>query len=53
VTEWPGGGRMALHGTDDPDDRGHEVSYGCVRIYNPQMLRLQDVPMGTPVLIRP
>jgi L,D-transpeptidase catalytic domain len=37
ITEWVGGGRMAIHGTADPSDRGHDVSHGCVRVYNPQM----------------
>lgn len=53
LTSWPGGGRMAIHGTDDPSDVGEAVSHGCVRVFNPQMLRLRDVDMGTPVLIRP
>jgi hypothetical protein len=52
LTSWPGGGRMAIHGTDDPRDRGEWVSHGCVRVYNPQMESLRDVPMGTPVVIR-
>ena len=51
ITEWVGGGRMAIHGTADPSDRGHDVSHGCVRVYNPQMKDLTDVPMGTPVWI--
>ncbi|MFB3738684.1 MAG: L,D-transpeptidase [Candidatus Velamenicoccus archaeovorus] len=53
LSEWPGGGRMAIHGTSDPADRGREVSHGCVRVYTPQLLRLRDVPLGTPVVIRP
>lgn len=52
ITEWPGGGRMAIHGTADPTDRGREISYGCVRVWNRDLERLRDVPMGTPVLIR-
>jgi lipoprotein-anchoring transpeptidase ErfK/SrfK len=51
ITEWAGGGRMAIHGTADPSDRGHDVSHGCVRVYNPQMRDLTDVPLGTPVWI--
>jgi lipoprotein-anchoring transpeptidase ErfK/SrfK len=51
ITEWAGGGRMAIHGTADPGDRGHDVSHGCVRVNNPQMEALTDVPMGTPVWI--
>jgi lipoprotein-anchoring transpeptidase ErfK/SrfK len=53
ITEWPGGGRMAIHGTIDPSHLGRDVSHGCVRVLNPQMLELRDVPLGTPVLIRP
>ena len=52
LSSWPGGGRMAIHGTADPDDRGRRVSYGCTRVYNPQMNTLRDIPMGTTVLIR-
>jgi lipoprotein-anchoring transpeptidase ErfK/SrfK len=53
ITDWIGGGRLAIHGTDDPFDRGHDVSHGCVRVYNPQMRLLTDVPLGTPVWIHP
>lgn len=53
ITEWVGGGRMAIHGTWNPADRGRDVSHGCVRVFNAQLLRLRDVPLGTPVLIRP
>jgi lipoprotein-anchoring transpeptidase ErfK/SrfK len=51
ITDWAGGGRMAIHGTADPNDRGHDVSHGCVRVYNPQMHELTNVPLGTPVWI--
>jgi lipoprotein-anchoring transpeptidase ErfK/SrfK len=44
---------MAIHGTIDPSHLGRDVSHGCVRVLNPQMLELRDVPLGTPVLIRP
>lgn len=52
LTDWPGGGRMAIHGTSNPADRGQAVSHGCVRVYNPDMEKLKQVPMGTPVLIK-
>ena len=52
LTYWPGGGRMAIHGTPTSSDRGREVSFGCVRVYNRQMNRLRDVPMGTLVVLR-
>jgi lipoprotein-anchoring transpeptidase ErfK/SrfK len=51
ITDWVGGGRMAIHGDADPSDRGHDVSHGCVRVFNPQMRELTDVPLGTPVWI--
>jgi hypothetical protein len=52
LTDWPGGGRLAIHGTADPSDRGRRVSHGCTRVFNPQMDRLRDIPMGTTVTIR-
>ncbi|MFN8233864.1 MAG: L,D-transpeptidase [Actinomycetota bacterium] len=54
-----GAARLARRRTDgdprtsDPSDRGRMVSHGCVRVYNPQMSRLERVPLGTPVTIRP
>jgi hypothetical protein len=52
LSEWPGQGRMAVHGTADPGDRGRAVSHGCVRVYNAELEALLDVPLGTPVVIR-
>ena len=52
-TEWPGQPRLAIHGTDDPADRGRAISNGCIRVLNRFLRVLHDVPMGTPVLIRP
>jgi lipoprotein-anchoring transpeptidase ErfK/SrfK len=52
-TEWPGEPRLAIHGTDDPGHAGHAVSNGCVRVLNGLLRALRDVPMGTPVIIRP
>ena len=53
LSDWPGEGRMAIHGTADPSDRGREVSHGCIRVYNDDLRALTDVPLGTPVVIRP
>jgi lipoprotein-anchoring transpeptidase ErfK/SrfK len=52
LKDWPGGGRMAIHGTPNPADQGQMVSHGCVRVYNPYMELLKHVPLGTPVVIR-
>jgi lipoprotein-anchoring transpeptidase ErfK/SrfK len=51
--EWPGEPRLAIHGTADPADAGQAVSHGCVRVPNVLLHHLRDVPMGTPVTIRP
>lgn len=45
-------GRVAIHGTADPSDRGRRVSHGCIRVYNPELLPLRDVSLGAPVVIR-
>lgn len=52
LTDWPGGGRVAIHGTTDASDRGVAVSHGCVRVFNPEMEKLRIVPLGTPVTIK-
>jgi lipoprotein-anchoring transpeptidase ErfK/SrfK len=52
LSDWPGGGRMAIHGTPYASDRGRQVSHGCIRVYNEDMRRLLDVRLGTPVIIR-
>jgi hypothetical protein len=51
LSDWPGGGRMAIHGTSSPTDLGNAVSHGCVRVYNDDLKSLLDVPLGTPVEI--
>ncbi|HJP64825.1 MAG TPA: L,D-transpeptidase, partial [Actinomycetota bacterium] len=45
-------GRVGVHGTADPSDRGHRVSHGCIRVYNTDMVKLERVPLGTPLVIR-
>lgn len=52
LKDWPGGGRMAIHGTANAGDRGQMVSHGCVRVFNEDMLDLKRVPLGTPVIIQ-
>jgi lipoprotein-anchoring transpeptidase ErfK/SrfK len=51
LSDWPGGGRMAIHGTSSSSDLGNAVSHGCVRVYNDDLKSLLDVPLGTPVEI--
>ncbi len=46
------GGEYAIHGTNKPDSIGGFVSYGCIRMYNQDILDLYDrVTVGTPVLV--
>lgn len=43
---------IGLHGTNDPDNIGHSVSHGCVRLTNWDVTRLsQKVKAGIPVSI--
>ncbi|HYI44099.1 MAG TPA: L,D-transpeptidase [Actinomycetota bacterium] len=51
LSDWPGGGRSAIHGTAVESDRGQKVSHGCVRVFNKDMRKLEKLPLGTPVLI--
>jgi lipoprotein-anchoring transpeptidase ErfK/SrfK len=45
-----GNGVIGLHGTNEPQYVGKDVSHGCIRLYNSDILRLvQLLPLGTPV----
>lgn len=53
LTDWPGGGIVGIHGTDQPGLVPGRVSHGCIRLRNPDVLRLARlVPVGTPITIR-
>ena len=53
LTDWPGGGVIGLHGTDQPDLIPGRPSHGCIRVPNPAIRRLARLmPIGTPVWIR-
>ena len=46
------GGEYAIHGTNVPGSIGGFVSYGCIRMLNPDISDLyQRVSVGTPVLV--
>jgi hypothetical protein len=52
LTDWPGGGVIGIHGTNQPQLVPGRPSHGCVRVRNPDMLRLSRLmPLGTPVWI--
>jgi lipoprotein-anchoring transpeptidase ErfK/SrfK len=43
-----------IHGTNAPSSIGREVSHGCIRMYNNDVIALAHlVPIGTRVTIRP
>jgi L,D-transpeptidase-like protein len=53
LTDWPDGGFVGIHGTDEPQLVPGRVSHGCVRLRNADILRLARLmPVGTPVTIR-
>jgi lipoprotein-anchoring transpeptidase ErfK/SrfK len=46
------GGEYAIHGTNAPNSIGNFVSYGCIRMYNQDIVDLFDrVQVGTPVIV--
>ncbi|MEJ0097848.1 MAG: L,D-transpeptidase [Bauldia sp.] len=48
------GGEYAIHGTNRPNSIGGFVSYGCIRMFNQDILALyQRVSVGTPVVVTP
>lgn len=53
LTEWPGGGVVGIHGTDEPQLLGQAVSHGCVRVANATARKLRALaPLGTPIWIK-
>ena len=52
LSDWPGGGVVGIHGTNQPQLLPGRVSHGCVRVPNRAILRLARLlPIGTPVHI--
>jgi hypothetical protein len=53
LTDWPGGGFVGIHGTNQPQILPGRVSHGCVRLRNQAIRRLDRLMrVGTPVTIR-
>jgi lipoprotein-anchoring transpeptidase ErfK/SrfK len=53
LTDWPGGGFIGIHGTNQPEILPGRVSHGCVRMPNSSIRRLDRLMrVGTPVTIR-
>ncbi|MDP1846277.1 MAG: L,D-transpeptidase family protein [Solirubrobacteraceae bacterium] len=52
LSEWPGGGVIGIHGTNQPALIPGAPSHGCVRVPNAAIARLWPLlPIGTPVVI--
>ena len=52
LTDWPAGGFIGIHGTDQPEILPGRVSHGCIRLRNDDILRLAALmPVGTPLTI--
>jgi lipoprotein-anchoring transpeptidase ErfK/SrfK len=52
LSEWPGGGVVGIHGTNEPQLIPGRPSHGCVRLRNGDITRLWHlVPVGTPIEI--
>jgi lipoprotein-anchoring transpeptidase ErfK/SrfK len=50
---WPGGDRLAIHGTPNPETVGTAASLGCMRAYRRDIRALmRRVPLGAPVFVR-
>jgi lipoprotein-anchoring transpeptidase ErfK/SrfK len=50
VDNWPGGGMIGIHGTDQPGLIPGRPSHGCVRVHNEQIRRIYpEAPTGTPI----
>jgi lipoprotein-anchoring transpeptidase ErfK/SrfK len=52
LSDWPGGGVIGVHGTNQPQLIPGRPSHGCIRVRNADIVRLvRLMPIGTPVHI--
>jgi lipoprotein-anchoring transpeptidase ErfK/SrfK len=52
ATDWPAGGFVGIHGTDQPQLIPGRVSHGCIRLRDADILALARLmPVGTPITI--
>src|SRR3954469_1202328 len=53
LTDWPGGGVVGIHGTNEPNLIPGRPSHGCVRMKNANILKLARLMKpGTPLVIK-
>jgi lipoprotein-anchoring transpeptidase ErfK/SrfK len=49
---WPGGDRLAVHATPNPETVGRAASLGCMRAYDRDIrVLMRRVPLGAPVVV--
>jgi hypothetical protein len=52
LSEWPGGGVVGIHGTNEPQLIPGRPSHGCIRMRNADITRLWNlIEVGTPIEI--
>lgn len=52
LSEWPGGGVVGIHGTNEPQLVPGRPSHGCVRMHNADITHLwHAIALGTPIEI--
>ena len=52
LSDWPRGGIIGIHGTDQPELIPGDPSHGCIRLRNADVTRLWPLlPIGTPLTI--
>ncbi|HYM55090.1 MAG TPA: L,D-transpeptidase [Solirubrobacteraceae bacterium] len=50
LSEWPGGGVVGIHGTDEPQLIPGRPSHGCIRMRDADITRLwRTIALGTPI----
>jgi L,D-transpeptidase-like protein len=53
LSDWPGGGVIGIHGTNEPQLIPGRPSHGCIRVPNRAISRLYRLmPIGTPMRVR-
>ena len=52
VPGWPGGDRLAIHATPNPETVGAEASLGCLRAHTRDIrVLMRRLPLGAPVVV--
>lgn len=52
LTEWPGGGFVGVHGTNEPQLIPGYISHGCIRLKNDAIIKLSHLmSVGTPLTV--